>query len=421
MRGLIMDVGFKLEKSSYDAQTITDKAAPIVKWSDFRLSNDFHQLPGNKTHLTKSLQGTNLACGINSDVARWENRVEFIEKIVSDIITHCPKDEELFVVSIGSNQLLQEYIIGKTLIEKGYKKLMFLMVDPRYLGAGQNKNDHPYLTDFQNEIDLVYKNVNREPIGKENIRFLTRAQNIQKYFTDNANVIIIESLPPYSEVIKDMNRLKIDPKKEEDLLSGSRIVPLAQANTVSFVYKDILEIWKAKGTETDCYLPTSIFKLDAASPFKDSFASSHYIVDWGCKIYRDGSCSVSFTGAKRYFASIRDRDNQLLSKEKVEGITQVVLNLLKNIRTIISERVKEIKKDNPNELLSQQNVSDLLQIISKLSEIVLPVKCFYTADYVVDRTEALKYLSMKAGHHYRKRFQLLAHPETDYEIVEKQI
>ena len=66
-------------------------------------------------------------------------------------------------------------------------------------------------------------------------------------------------------------------------------------------------------------------------------------------------------------------------------------------------------------------MSELLEKISAIAVSTLPiVKCTYTADFVVDRNEALEYLACKAGY-YRKRFQLLAHHENKCEIVKLNI
>lgn len=419
-----MDPEFKLGNVGFpnDTQRARNEAVSQVKWTDFR----FFDLPSDsqfkgKINLSKVLQGSHLACTVSSDAAKWSNRVVFIEKIVSDILGNCPKDEELFIVSLGSNQLLVEYIVGKTLFEKGYKKIKFLMVDPCYLAAKENISSLPYLVDFKQEIALVYQRENGEPLAQDRIKYLSRAQNIKKYFTENANVIVIESLPPYSEVIKDMKIYKVEPKNEENLLSGSRIVPFEQANTVSFIPSQILEIWKEKGTDISSCLPLPLFELDKSSPHIKSFATPRFMVDWGCKIYKDGSYSLSFTGAKRFFASCLD-NNRPPSLEKVDVLTQRTITLITNIKEIINSRVEVIKTENSNKQLSQENVTELLHRISILVKETLPmIECFYTADFVVDRKEALDYLTLKAGHHYRKTFQFRAHAENTYEIVEKRI
>lgn len=61
---------------------------------------------------------------------------------------------------------------------------------------------------------------------------------------------LLESLPPYSEIIKEMkkkNVVKI--KNEEELLSGSQIIIPEQANAVIFTPNYTVAEWKAKGTD----------------------------------------------------------------------------------------------------------------------------------------------------------------------------
>jgi hypothetical protein len=391
-------------------QGATNNAVSPVKWENFCFIN-------NKTNEARFLDNTRQACTIGANVAKWKNRVPFIERIISDAIAHCPKDEELFLISLGSNCLLPEYIIGKTLIENGYSKIAFLMVDTNYLAA--QVGTRPHLDDFRREISLVYHSEYEEPFVQDKIKYLSKAQNIQKYFTASANVIVIESLPPYTESIKEMKLYPTELKKEEDLLCGGGIVPIDHANAVSFVPNPILNLWKSRSLDFSVNLPLMLCKIDTSSPFINSFPSPKFILDWGCKIYKDSTSSVSFTGAKRYFASVVEYGSYH-SLENVNILGERTITLMKKIKEKINLRVKEIKLDNPNKELSQEDITNLLKEISNIAKESLPVQleCFYTRDFVVDRKEALEWLSVKASHHYRKRFQFLSHPETEYEIVE---
>lgn len=414
-----MDTGFSLGSVSRSSCDQRQASASLVKWNMIPLIDLVgHSQFADKPNSVRALKESYLNCTVSTDAAKWGNRVVFIERIVSDIFAHCPKDEELFIVSLGSNQLLLEYLIGKTLIEGGYN-ITFLMVDPGYLAARENFSKLPYLKDFKIQIASVYENEHKVPFVEDKIKFLSRAPNIQKYFKENANVIVIESLPPYSEMIKEMKKYKIETKKE-DLLRGSRIVTIDQANAVSFVPAQSVKAWKEKGTDTSEWLPLSIHKLDASSPYINHFALPDFIIDWGCKIYNDGSYKTNFMGAPIYFASSTENDGQPLSFEKVKLLSQWTFELNAGIGKMIDSRVNEIKAENPNIKLSQENVTDLLRRISEIAKTSLPfLDCFYMADYIVDCKEAMDYLASKAGHHYRKTFQFLAHPDTVYEIVEK--
>lgn len=418
-----MDPACNYRNEGYaNAPRTMNQEGQIVRWNDLH----FTDLSNTELYLGKSvsfklLKGTHLACGVNSNVSKWENRMAFIEKMVADIFAHCPKKQELCIVSIGPNQLLLEYITGKTLIENEYKNIKFLMVDPAYLPAKENYKSLPHLNDFKTRIRSIYKQKNGELFAADRIKFLSRAQNIQNYFPENANVVVIESLPPYSEIIKDMKLHKVESKSEKDLCKGGRIIAVEQANSVSFVPFSIIEMWEKSGIDFSHSLPLSLLSMPGDSSLANEFPNPLFCVDWGCKIFCNGTYSVSFTGAKRYFSSCMQHD-QLLPLENVMTLTQWTLDLLKEIKNTINVRVKEIKSENPQAQLSQNDVAQLLLKISTVARQLLPlIECFYTADYCVDRTEAMEYLAANAGHQYRKVFQLLAHPEMDYEIVVKDI
>jgi hypothetical protein len=43
--------------------------------------------------------------------------------MLQDLTAHCPKDEPLVVLSLGSNKLLIEYILGISLIQHGFHNI----------------------------------------------------------------------------------------------------------------------------------------------------------------------------------------------------------------------------------------------------------------------------------------------------------
>jgi hypothetical protein len=65
--------------------------------------------------------------------ARAEKRILLIVQMVDDIILHHPdKQQEITLVSLGSGDLLQEYLLVKALIKAGYNKLVFNIIDTQY-------------------------------------------------------------------------------------------------------------------------------------------------------------------------------------------------------------------------------------------------------------------------------------------------
>ena len=65
--------------------------------------------------------------------------------------------------------------------------------------------------------------------------------------------------------------------------------------------------------------------------------------------------------------------------------------------------------------LTQEKITSSLERIKKVITLYMPeIQSFYIADYSVDRSEALEYLSKHAGYHYRKNFCLKADPDKIY-------
>lgn len=206
-------------------QQVPTSSAGLVRWEDFDLR--VAKLSAsiiNRTVENQVLNGTQLSCTIDTEAGQWKNRKIYIESILADTIERCPKDEPLVLFSQGSAHLLIEYILGKTLIENDFSQISFILVDPTYPPEDLQETNQ-VLKDFFESIESVFFNINKAPFDKGRIRFLSRSQNIAKYFPSGANVIVIESLPPYAELIKDMQKSQVPMKSPQDLVVGGRIVP----------------------------------------------------------------------------------------------------------------------------------------------------------------------------------------------------
>lgn len=389
---------------------------PVVRWSDF----DFQKLQLNNALLDgvvyyQSLRGTSLSCIIEQEVARWENRKLFIEHVVKDIITNCPKNEPLVFISLGSDRLLTEYIMGKLLIENGFTQISFLLVDPAYAFSDLNTLGELKISleDFRKNIEDVYQKSTKGAFPKEQIRYLSRSQNISKYFPPNANVVVVESLPPYSAILAENQKYKAPEKSPQDLLAGSYLVPPGHANTIALIPEDVVENISKAGAKLKSFLPSPLFKND----------SSYSYIDWGCKIRSNGTYSLSFSGEDYYLKHLCRSLNipptkpiKLSSGETVQ-VGEWILALRAAIEKMLSQDIKSIKNDDPQKQLSQANITALLEKVQKVATLYLPrIHCFFSADYVVDREEAMNFIAAHAGHHYRKIFTLTADAETVYKI-----
>src|SRR5215203_59309 len=114
-----------------------------------------------------------------------------------------------------------EYILGSALIENGFSQILFFLVEPAFVFSKEaNKKELLKVReDFCAKIKNIYFKKFNFPFPQDNVRFLSRAQNISKYFPNNANCALIESLPPHGEAMKDFKKYKID-IKSQDLLAG---------------------------------------------------------------------------------------------------------------------------------------------------------------------------------------------------------
>lgn len=389
---------------------IATSSSCLVKWEDYDLR--IAQLPTlniKKKVENFVLHGTELSCICETEAGQWKNRKIFIENVLEDTVKQCPKDETLVLISLGSDSLLTEYILGKTLIENGFSLISFFLVDPGY----HNLQTQKILKDFRKNIESIFLSKHNQHFSNDRIRFLSRSQNIAKYFPSGANVVVIESLPPYAELIKDMHKFQVAVKSPQDLIMGSHLVQSNQANTVAFVPTQHVDQMKASGAILTHSLPLSILK----------FHQSHFCLDWGCKIRPDGTYSLSFSGEEYYLKSYGispDREMELLTGDKLKA-EQWIPRIKKTIEAELTQQIESIKRQNNQQQLSQENLTVLLEKVKQVVTRYMPVTCFFSTDYVLDYDAAMLLLSIHAGHHYRKAFSLTADADTSYKITVKEI
>jgi hypothetical protein len=370
-------------------------------------------MDGDATSIT--LKGTDLSC-ISVKAGKWENRVAFIKKVVEDALLNCPKDEPFALVSLGSSRLLTEFLIGKALIENGFCKISFFLIDPGYIFSEpvELQSIEKVLSDFRTQIGSVYSATWKEPFPEKQIHFLARAQNISTYFPTRGNVIVIESLPPYTQPLNYIKKWGLE-QKPEDFLIGSRFVPPDQANAIAFLPKTCIKHYRKQGG-TLSTLPTVVFQ---SQPSK-----SYYCLDWGCKIQTDGSYLVNFFGAEGFYSSlgISAQQKMALPNGDVISLDQWTPTTQRALENVLNKHIEALKQDNPLNELSQNEKSALLEKVKQtLADHMRDIEFFYLADYGVDRTEMLSFLSSHASHHYRKVFGLIADGEDACAITESNI
>jgi hypothetical protein len=342
---------------------------------------------------------------------KWENRVTLLNTILADLTAKCQKEEPLTIISLGSERMLMEYVLLKGIYEAGFKQTTIYLIDPLYKFANNEelKILETIREKFCEKVSQIYKKVFNEKLPINQVKFLSRMTNLQTYFSKESHIAILESIPPYGEMLNAVSLYKLPEKQENQFFVGSFIVPEENANAVSFLPKKVKEEIIEKHPST-CKLPFTLFKNE------HSFG-----LDAGCKIYNDGSYYLSFYGLADYFkAQPTDQRNrwtcekidQLIEKAKLE----IDHLLLKN-----QESCRE-----SGSLMNQNEKTELLKNVIVLLQNHLGFGFFeaiYLADYHVDKIEMLSDLKYQvdADHRYGKIFTLLPDPEQTFLIREESI
>ena len=181
-----------------------------INWKQFPLEDVQQKCLQRVGYISvKTLKGKEIFYSADKEARLWEYRKLFIQAVVTDILAHCPKDEPLTLISLGSNNLLLEYIIGKTLLDQGYRP-SFLLVDISYKfsSTSQMKKYQETMHDFKERFSADYHRIYGVPLPENSIMFLSRAQNIKKYFKPQSNVALIESPPLIRKQLKSFEKIE---------------------------------------------------------------------------------------------------------------------------------------------------------------------------------------------------------------------
>lgn len=388
-----------------------------IKWEDF----DLHITCSQANILVKVienivLKGTNLSCTISNECGNWMHRKSLIEKMFSDIVTHCPKADPLVIFSLGSNRLIMEYILGKLLIDEGFTNISFILGDPEYKFSQDNlQNIKEIFKDFRSCIQSCYLDKHKAHFADSRIQFLSRIQNVSKHFPPHANVAIMECLPPNSLIAKIIKDRNLTEKSFDDMLIGGYIVPSTEANAMTF-YPIQHEVHLRKnGAFLKDSFPIGIFELPSRT---------QYYIDWGCKIERSGTYRLSFTGKDEYLDSLNIRRDREIGFDMGKKILahQWIPILEQELDTLLKKQIQEIKGTDPQKELTQENITTLLEKVKTVVELYMPklLHFFPTADYALDRQEALSFIASQDSC-YRKVFTLHADHEIESNITVEEI
>lgn len=323
------------------------------------ISLSHYKTPDDPYSGTVRLDGTDIDLFHTSVAGTWDVRKKFLAQGVKTISTSYTKEDPLYICSLGSDALLIETILATTLITYGFKNIFLLPVDPRYTPS-KNK---VLFTQFRQKIEKTYLEVHEKAFPKENIKFLSKGQNIGKYLGAGGNVVILKSIPPYAKIITSFqNHLKID-KKPEEIIVGNLFVAPKDANAISFIPRTLKERIQQEHEISDM-LPLSAFP---ASPGKKDYS----YLDWGCKIYANGAYQLIFDGSFEEFEAMKD-----LVQTKVRALLQVKLPIPKP--------------------LNQEEIAEILQTIQKTISNIEGLELYFVRDYCTDACETMEIIRGKS-------------------------
>lgn len=331
-----------------------------------------------------------------------ESRVAYVKEVIVDICRNCPKDQDLTLVSLGSDHLLIEYLVAVGLFENGFTNLSIFLIDPIYRSSILPQQHFKKLKDqFREQIILKYFDLGYGLIPFDKIRYFSRGQNIEKYFAKNSNVVVLESLPPYFALTQD-HFASIPTPSQDMLFSGSFVVNKENANGIIFYPS-------ARTKELESF-PSFPLKLM-------SDINLNYCIDMGCRIYSDGRYAVNLHGFDSYL-NVFQPGKISLSNGETRSISQGIEEIKDHLKNFIKSQIESLKKHDQPLCLSQEQTTLILDnVVKRIKTLQLGWKTFFIADYNVDRSETFDFLSKNAGHHYRKGFALLPDPHKKYRIT----
>jgi hypothetical protein len=344
-----------------------------------------------------------LSCATNKPAGQWDNRRDFIEQVVMDLVVYsnCPKDKPMALISTGSGLLLIEYLIGKTLIENGFLNLSFFLIDPLY-DRLENEKKQQLTEDFQTLLNKVKD----KDFPENRIHYLSRVQNFPKDFPSETNVVWIESLPPCSKIISDIKGYRMEEKTRDELLVGSAICSSSdQANAIAFIPQNYFK-------DEDVKFESKLKNLNSIPfiPFETS-SEKYYYIDWGCKIFSDWTYSLIFSGEQDWCQNYNLDDDLFILPSEDEITNGWVPETKKAIEEELDKQIEEMKLKDSQTEFNQENRKILLEKIKKVAkDYIKGVQCFFLSDYAVDRKDLVSVLSSQKNREYSKVWTLDADP-----------
>ncbi|MFS8563510.1 MAG: hypothetical protein LVR00_03980 [Rhabdochlamydiaceae bacterium] len=169
--------------------TVSILPNPFETIKNFIFSKNTAEGQQGSTIPVVTLEGSRLQASLSSAAGSWKNRCDFINALFQHISSSYPKQEPVTIISMGSSQLLMEFLLLTLLMKDGFKEIYFIGIDPTYRSLFQDE-----LTEFRERITQIYSTLCHEKMPKERIKYLTSANNVSKYFS-SSSAVVMQCLP----------------------------------------------------------------------------------------------------------------------------------------------------------------------------------------------------------------------------------
>lgn len=309
----------------------------------------------------------------------WEARKNFLNCVLEHILQTHAKQEPLSVISLGSSNLLMEYLLAIELMERGYSQVSYFFVDPGYRFGHSTPLCEPtvaqHLGAFRKHVEGLYMKKYAKELPDGSIRFISRAPNVCRYIPKSQPVVLIESLPVYAQPNATIVSNGLQPLDSQDIIGGGFVVPVESDHMNTFA------LLPARDEISDiCIIPSLALEGEGGNPF---------LWNAGVKIQKNGSYIVHMQG-------IEESLPKLAGKQLAESLRQ-------QVRWYLDQTIARIQQGNPNRQLTDSEVAYVIKgIVQKgnvpcMSLIQESGMCrfFYAIDYTADRKDMLSGLLEK--------------------------
>lgn len=319
------------------------------------------------------------AASVPSAGGSWEARKDFLNYVLEHILKTHPQQEPLSVISLGSSNLLMEYLLAIELMERGYSQVSYFFVDPGYRFGHSipfcELTVAQHLGAFRKHVEGLYMKKYAKKLPDGSIHFISRAPNVCRYIPKSQPVVLIESLPVYAQPNATLVSNGFQPFNSQDIIGGGFVVPVEsdQMNTFALL--------PARDEISDiCIIPSLALEGEGGNLF---------LWNAGVKIHKNGSYIVHVQGIEESLPKSADK--------------QLAEELRQQLRSYLDQTIARIQQGNPNRQLTDSEVAQVIKGIMQKGNVPSMrliqesgmCRFFYAIDYTADRKDMLSGLLEK--------------------------